>query len=268
LRHIARGSKEQRLCRTLRDAAIGNFEAHHWIDLGIELGAPEIVQDHNRLLRSLSFGDDDYPVAAYEVIIALAEWFDFGETGPDVQKNLSLMVNYFREREIDVGPVEIGDPVSNSAAVGDPKAYSVTREIRMGNRAVNLKFRKETEAAFYDALVAKRYVVLPMCSMVYFNSEYGGTRVREPDFLIFFRGFCWQIEIDGAAHNSTPAYQEQEKYDPLHDEGVVLRRVSAVGVSNGTGKADADRRKTWAKEEVAKLEEWMINQIRVRSRIA
>jgi hypothetical protein len=37
-----------------------NFSKSDWLDLGYTLGAYEIIEGHSRLLRSLSFGDDDY----------------------------------------------------------------------------------------------------------------------------------------------------------------------------------------------------------------
>ena len=36
------------------------FTKSDWIELGFALGVPEIINGHDRLLRSLDFGDEDY----------------------------------------------------------------------------------------------------------------------------------------------------------------------------------------------------------------
>ena len=47
--------------------AIENFSAGDWLMLGQLTGRLSLVQDHPRLLRALSFGDDDYAYCATEV---------------------------------------------------------------------------------------------------------------------------------------------------------------------------------------------------------
>lgn len=36
------------------------FTKSDWIEIGFALGVSDIINGHDRLLRSLSFGDDDY----------------------------------------------------------------------------------------------------------------------------------------------------------------------------------------------------------------
>ncbi|MCY4372307.1 MAG: hypothetical protein OXC31_00960 [Spirochaetaceae bacterium] len=52
----------------LRDRMEEHFNAAEWRALGDFTGLPEIVEGHPRLLRSLVFGDDDYPSAVHDVL--------------------------------------------------------------------------------------------------------------------------------------------------------------------------------------------------------
>jgi len=52
----------------LRDRAVKDFTPGNWTELGIVTDCDSIVQRHDRLLRSMRFGDPDYPDAALEVL--------------------------------------------------------------------------------------------------------------------------------------------------------------------------------------------------------
>lgn len=57
--------------RLLRNALaeffVDRYETEEWTQLGLRIDAVDEIQGHNRLLRSLRFGDDDYPVAAADI---------------------------------------------------------------------------------------------------------------------------------------------------------------------------------------------------------
>lgn len=53
--------------------AVTNFNAGDWQTLGAHTGQMNIVTGHDRLLRSLSFGDPDYPGNAHAVMFKLVE---------------------------------------------------------------------------------------------------------------------------------------------------------------------------------------------------
>lgn len=57
------------LCRT----AVANFNAGDWQTLGAHTGQMNIITGHDRLLRSLSFNDPDYPGNAHAVMFKLVE---------------------------------------------------------------------------------------------------------------------------------------------------------------------------------------------------
>ena len=53
--------------------AVENFSHGDWITLGQLTGNLPLIQDHGRLLRALSFGDDDYESCAAEVLSKIFE---------------------------------------------------------------------------------------------------------------------------------------------------------------------------------------------------
>jgi hypothetical protein len=61
-------SSTYRLLRNaLAEFFVDRYEVEQWTQLGLRIDALDEIQNHGRLLRSLSFGDDDYPVAAADI---------------------------------------------------------------------------------------------------------------------------------------------------------------------------------------------------------
>jgi hypothetical protein len=52
----------------LKKRVVANFNAGHWREVGLLTEHSEIIENHGRLLRSLSFGDDDYEGIALAVL--------------------------------------------------------------------------------------------------------------------------------------------------------------------------------------------------------
>ncbi len=57
----------------LRERVAAEFTSSDWQEIGLLTGTTSQINSHRRLLRSLSFGDEDYAGNALEVIIAIAE---------------------------------------------------------------------------------------------------------------------------------------------------------------------------------------------------
>lgn len=55
----------------LKDRIVAGFGQEHWLELGALLNALDLVRGHSRLLRSLSWGDPDYPGAVIEVLASM-----------------------------------------------------------------------------------------------------------------------------------------------------------------------------------------------------
>lgn len=64
-------SKKQLL--PLRDLIASNFSQENWLELGIVTACDDLVSGHVRLLRSLSWGDPDYPGNVLEVLLGMVQ---------------------------------------------------------------------------------------------------------------------------------------------------------------------------------------------------
>ncbi len=56
----------------LKDRIADHFDANNWLEVGLLTGHTGIIQGHARLLRSLSFGDEDYPGNCLAVIMSIS----------------------------------------------------------------------------------------------------------------------------------------------------------------------------------------------------
>ncbi len=54
-------NKQELLLLAVKRAIEANFTEDNWIELGLLTGCDDFVSKHPRLLRSLSWGDPDYP---------------------------------------------------------------------------------------------------------------------------------------------------------------------------------------------------------------
>ena len=66
-------SSERKKVAVITKYVIETFSESDWLSLGQISGSLKIILDHPRLLRSLSFGDDDYPYCVGEVLGAIFE---------------------------------------------------------------------------------------------------------------------------------------------------------------------------------------------------
>jgi hypothetical protein len=57
----------------LRERIVANFTAENWGDVGVLTQQAEVIDNHDRLLRSLSWGDEDYSGNVLEVLQSIAE---------------------------------------------------------------------------------------------------------------------------------------------------------------------------------------------------
>jgi len=64
---------QQRQLLPLKEAVAKEFDKDNWLELGAITGCIGAVQDHPRLLRSLSWGDPDYPGNVFDVLLSLVQ---------------------------------------------------------------------------------------------------------------------------------------------------------------------------------------------------
>ena len=56
----------------LRERVVAHFDAGNWEELGLLTGTTRIIDGHHRLLRSLSWGDEDYSGNVLSVLKEIA----------------------------------------------------------------------------------------------------------------------------------------------------------------------------------------------------
>lgn len=66
-------SLDRKKVAVITEYAASTFSESDWVALGQITGNLKKITEHSRLLRSLSFGDDDYPYCAAEVLSAIFE---------------------------------------------------------------------------------------------------------------------------------------------------------------------------------------------------
>jgi len=55
----------------LRGRIVGNFTQANWHELGLLTGGSRFIDGHDRLLRSLAWGDEDYDGNVLDVLMSL-----------------------------------------------------------------------------------------------------------------------------------------------------------------------------------------------------
>lgn len=63
--------EQQKRLLPLKDAVAEGFDKDNWLELGAITGCIDVVQGHDRLLRSLSWGDPDYPGNVFDVLLKM-----------------------------------------------------------------------------------------------------------------------------------------------------------------------------------------------------
>jgi AbiJ-like protein len=99
---------------SIRKHIVEHFDSGDWTSLGLLTGSVDIVRNHNRLLRSLSFGDPDYSSCVVEVLHGMVE------RDPD---NLATIQSYVRDSE---GTVQNAtDGKDKDSGFASPKVFEM-----------------------------------------------------------------------------------------------------------------------------------------------
>jgi hypothetical protein len=71
VRTLQQTLSDTRLLVPLKDTAVQCFTSEHWLELGAMTNCLDLVRNHPRLLRSLSWGDPDYSGNALDVLVQM-----------------------------------------------------------------------------------------------------------------------------------------------------------------------------------------------------
>jgi len=145
-------TKEQRArLIALTRLAVKNFNGGDWQALGAYTGCSDVVSNHDRLLRSLSFGDDDYSGNAHGVIFSIAE---------RDSDNIDIIEQFITEHYGEPEPVAIGMNISTAPNKGrkiifSPSVFDVpSGEVESDLIAVMTPFAPQFEGVFQSITFA------------------------------------------------------------------------------------------------------------------
>lgn len=97
-RLIVDRSLRRKLVRALQRAITATFSEEDWLFLGEQTNTTELIKNHDRLLRSLYYRDDDYPTCVIEVLSDILEAVDIEEVVSVVEDQCNLR-DWLRENE-------------------------------------------------------------------------------------------------------------------------------------------------------------------------
>lgn len=124
----------------LAKVAIDRFNVGDWQALGVHTGESQRINNHNRLLRSLSFGDEDYDGYAYTMIFEVAEAQD---------GNYNKVVRYIEERYGEEGENISTSPSKGRVLTFRPSVFEIPDDqVDSTLVAVMTPFTSQFEAVF------------------------------------------------------------------------------------------------------------------------
>ena len=100
----------------LKDSVVNDFDESNWKELGALTNKIDEVENHPRLLRSLSWGDDDYD--------GLALTFLRKMIGPN-DENLEVVMEYVAKKCVNVGEDVSSEPSEGRRIVFAPGAFEI-----------------------------------------------------------------------------------------------------------------------------------------------
>ena len=124
----------------LKDKIVPNFTKSHWQELGMIIGLWDVITEHDRLLRSLDFGDDDYEGNVIEVL----RQFEEQHSGI-----LAEVEKYIHTKFSDTNIVNVSSEPQVKSIVFTPSVFKIPDEKVDENLvSVMMPFSKEYEGVY------------------------------------------------------------------------------------------------------------------------
>jgi len=106
-------SHERKKVNVISKYVLDTFSENDWFTLGQLTGGLDAVQKHGRLLRSLGFGDDDYPYCVAEVLNSIFE--KSPETIDDVIDHFDIDIWYEQKDPRRYNKLFLGNTINSPA---------------------------------------------------------------------------------------------------------------------------------------------------------
>lgn len=119
---------------------IKNFNSADWLEIGLITGYGDYIDYHPRLLKSLSFGDSDYPSCVTDVLNRI------NRKSPD---KLSLIYDYVYSNYPDENSEYISNSLSNKKITFAPSVFTIPKvDIKNNLVSVMMPFRANFDSVF------------------------------------------------------------------------------------------------------------------------
>jgi hypothetical protein len=176
---------------TLKDRVVGHFTKGNWLELGILTGCGEMVENHGRLLRSLSFGDDDYEGNALSVLQFIIR---------QDPKNYAEVLRYVDLRYPDESGMNISSaPAAGPKIVFQPSVFSVPAELPDPNLLSAMMPFGPSFQGVHQAMVSASHINGMTCQRA--DDIWVNSTVIQDVFSLLFRSFIVVCDFTGKNPN-------------------------------------------------------------------
>ena len=140
----------------IKDIIVKNFTSEHWLDLGALTGELRRIQSHDRLLRSLRFGDSDYSGHAFEMLL------DLVAAKP---RNFETIKRYLEEKFLDATPeIFVSSKPAQKRITFSPTVFNLPEDTALNETLVSVMMPFAAEYnSVYGAIETACYNAALVC---------------------------------------------------------------------------------------------------------
>lgn len=176
---------------TLKDRIVATFNQGNWVEIGLLTDCKDVVENHPRLLRSLSFCDDDYDGNALWAVEAIVS------RNP---ANYSELLRYLDLRYPDDSGLNISSaPGEGPKIVFQPNVFSVPAEQPDPNLLSAMMPFDASFRGVHQAIVAAAGVNGMTCQRV--DDIWVHSTIIQDVFSLLFRSFIVVCDFTGKNPN-------------------------------------------------------------------
>ena len=179
---------------SLKERVVERFSKENWLEVGLLTGATDLMTRHPRLFRSMDWGDPDYPTAALEVLIAIAQMAPSNET---------LIEKYLQDRFEQAGENISSAPRPGRTIVFQPNVFVIPEDERDSTLvAVMMPFAREFDPV-YAAIQQASGNASMKCQRV--SDLWEHSAVMQDIFTLIYRSSV--VVCDFSGRNSNVFYE-------------------------------------------------------------
>lgn len=166
-----------------------HFNAGHWLEVGTITSSLDIVQNHDRLLRSLRFGDEDYDGCVLQVLIAIVQ------RDPD---NLARVERYLEQTFADCAP-NVSSVATSNRIIFSPSVFTIPASpLEPSLVAVMMPFSAEMNPV-YEAI--KKAATQQGLSCQRADNMWEDSTLIQDIFALIYRSFIVVCDFTGRNPN-------------------------------------------------------------------